>query len=149
MRVCKDCEAGRVRPAPYPGPRCATHHRAVVKARQIAAHGRAVEIGYGISEAEYWALYRAQDGLCAVCRRATGASKRLAVDHDHGCGEGHDPKRGCRRCVRGLLCGPCNQMIGRLGDAALRRAADYLARGGIVGVRLLPSVADETEAGGG
>lgn len=132
-RCCKDCdrEPGRwARPAPHPGPRCATHHRAVVKARQIAAHGRAVESGYGITPERYWAMYEAQGGLCAICQRATGTARRLAVDHDHRCAAGHDPKRGCGRCVRGLLCGPCNQMIGRLGEAALTRAVEYLRRGG-------------------
>jgi hypothetical protein len=59
-----------------------------------------------------------------VCRRATGKTKRLAVDHDHDLGCGHDPKVGCRNCVRALACGPCNSKVLILHTDALRRAID-------------------------
>lgn len=116
-KICKDCEPGSKRPAPWPGPRCATHHRAVKKARQVAAHGRRVEAVYGITQDEYNWLYKLQGGKCAWCQRATGKVKRLAVDHDHKTGE-----------VRGLLCGPCNRTIGQFGDSpeAIERGAEYL-----------------------
>ena len=117
-RSCKDC-IHPTRPAPHPGPRCATHHRAIVKARQSAAHAHRIEIRYGITESDYRAIYEAQGGTCFICQRATGKTKRLAVDHNHKTGE-----------VRGLLCGPCNRgVIGHLRDDtdALRRAITYLA----------------------
>jgi hypothetical protein len=115
---CKDCgPGGRARPAPFPGPRCATHHREVTRARKLAAHARRTETVYGITADGYAALLAAQGGVCAICRRATGRTKRLAVDHRHDTGE-----------VRGILCGPCNQvLLGRYDAAALRRALDYLA----------------------
>ena len=77
---------------------------------------------YGITPEDYRRLYEAQGGRCAMCQRATGKTKRLAVDHEHykeGCQ--HAPDVGCRRCVRSLLCSPCNITIGRLGPEALAR----------------------------
>lgn len=127
-RQCKDCEPGTKRPALYPGPRCATHHRLKRRATSIAAHARRTEATYGLTAADYQALYAAQGGRCFICQRATGASKRLAVDHEHnrpGCE--HPAEQGCHRCVRALLCGPCNrEILGRLGIPALRRAIEVL-----------------------
>lgn len=79
---------------------------------------------YGLRPGDYDTLYAGQGGRCFICRTAVGATKRLAVDHDHKhCGTG------CRECVRGLLCGPCNKdVIGRLGVEALLRAVEYLHR---------------------
>lgn len=105
-RLCKDCLAeGRglclkQRPAPHPGPRCATHHREVVKARRAAAHETRVQKVYGLKEGDYARLLELQRGRCALCRRANGATKKLAVDHDHRTG-----------APRGLLCGPCNKGV--------------------------------------
>ena len=125
-RPCKDCASEGIttmRPAPHPGPRCATHHRLNRKAKRDKAHARHVEATYGISAVEYADLYLAQGGRCFVCQRATGAVKRLAVDHDHRAGCGHPPDVGCRNCVRCLACGPCNQVIlGRYSVDALARA---------------------------
>lgn len=74
-----------------------------------------VEKVYGLPAGQYWKLYEAQGGVCAICGVATGKARRLAVDHDHRTGE-----------VRGLCCGPCNLMLGRLGTQALVRALNYL-----------------------
>lgn len=109
--------------------RCATHTKAVAKQARIDAHGLMVLRGYGITQEQYWALYEAQGGFCAICGWATGKAKRLAVDHDHRIARevcGHDPKQGCPRCIRGLVCSPCNVMIGRYGVEALVRAINYL-----------------------
>lgn len=117
MKPCKDCEPGVKRPAPHPGPRCATHHRAVVKARKAASHTRRVQSVYGLQPGEYEALYEAQGGRCFICRRATGKARRLSVDHCHSTGE-----------VRALLCRPCNDLLGHVRDdiETLRRAAIVL-----------------------
>lgn len=118
--TCKDCMAEGIatsRSSPYPGPRCATHHREVTRVRRARAHDQRVGRVFGLAEGDYERLYAHQGGLCAGCRRATGATKRLAVDHHHTTGE-----------VRGLLCGPCNRMVGHFRDdpATFLRLADYL-----------------------
>lgn len=89
------------------------------------AHAQRLAQVYSITPEVYAALYRIQGGTCAICQRATGVRKRLAVDHDHACCNG---PTSCGRCVRGLLCKSCNQMLGRMRDdpAAFRRAAAYL-----------------------
>jgi len=61
---------------------------------------------YGMSLAEYNVMLKAQDGVCAICKKVDtaiiqGEPKPLAVDHNHTTG-----------VIRGLLCSPCNQSIG-------------------------------------
>lgn len=114
---CKDCEPGTSRPAPHPGPRCATHWRAERKRRARAAHGYRLTKTYGITLEEYEEILAYQGGVCEVCRRATGRTRRLSVDHDHKTGR-----------IRGLLCGPCNKMLGHGRDDPwfFHRAAGYL-----------------------
>jgi len=106
--VCKDCGSWTRKLTP-PGPRCATCHRIERKRVRKAAHERRVQDVYGLPAGAYDALYAAQGGKCAIppCK-ATGKTKRLAVDHDHSCCSG--PKS-CGKCVRGLLCGPHNDML--------------------------------------
>lgn len=129
--VCKDCLAEGVvtaRPAPHPGPRCATHWRAVCKARRQRAHERHVARQYGLTPDQYRALYEAQGGVCFICRRATGKTRNLAVDHEHGRpGCDHPPEVGCRECVRCLACSTCNRIVlGRYSVEALTRAITAL-----------------------
>jgi hypothetical protein len=106
LRKCKDCDGG-ARPAPHPGPRCATHHREAKKASRRLAHGRWILKTYGITSEQYEALYEAQGGVCYICVRATGKTRKLAVDHDHATGY-----------VRGLLCKPCNSVLAHFRDDA-------------------------------
>ena len=72
---------------------------------------------YGLTPAEYEALGNA----CRVC----GSADDQVVDHDHAC---CPDKRSCGKCVRGLLCGPCNKAAGFLRDDPVRARAlaDYL-----------------------
>jgi hypothetical protein len=72
---------------------------------------------YGIQPDDYDRLYAAQGGRCAICRRATGKTRRLSVDHDHASGK-----------VRGLLCRPCNDLLGHARDDVdfFERAITYL-----------------------
>lgn len=127
-KQCRDCltelATGVIdklpkRPAVNPGPRCTTHHRAVVRARKAANHEKRVIETYGLEKGEYAQLYEFQGGSCALCRRATGASRKLSVDHDHATGR-----------VRGLLCRPCNTMLGHARDKArfFLRCILYLRR---------------------
>lgn len=140
VKRCKDCVAEGIDPKGarklamkpdgqlQPGPRCITHHRARKRHLRDVAHGRRLESNFELTPEQYWALYALQGGKCFGCRRATGKTKRLAVDHDHelAAEHGHPPEKGCIRCVRALLCSPCNQIIGRLGVEALCRLIQVL-----------------------
>jgi hypothetical protein len=96
-------------------PRCATHYRSWKKEQDSKRHETYVGKTYGLEPGEYEALLAYQGGKCAICRRATGKARRLAVDHDHETGE-----------VRGLLCKPCNRTILSHGGETLQRAVAYL-----------------------
>lgn len=87
---------------------------------------------YGITPAQYRALYLAQHGRCYICQVAKGVhpddpkgrgTRRLGVDHNHLIGNNI-------HAVRGLLCSggdkTCNRVIGWLNYDALRRAVRYL-----------------------
>lgn len=116
---CPECLAEGIttkRPNPYPAGRCATHHRRNKKRISARNHARRTEATFGILASEYWMLYEAQGGKCAICRIATGRTRRLAVDHDHETG-----------LVRGLCCSSCNYtLLGRFGPDMMRRALEYL-----------------------
>ena len=64
---------------------------------------------FGLTQADYDALYVSQSGCCAICgileAETGGRWKRLCVDHDHKTGG-----------IRGLLCPKCNLAMGLLGD---------------------------------
>jgi len=98
---------------------------AVKKEQAEKSHRTRVAAVYGIVLGFYDALLRYQLGRCAICRRATGLKRRLAVDHDHAC---CPTLPACGECVRGLLCKPCNRMLGHGRDDPefFDRAADYL-----------------------
>lgn len=133
--TCIDCMAmdtppAKPRPAPYGGPksaRCTTHWREKRKREKAASHARRLVSVYTLTAEDYQRLREFQGGKCAICQRATGERKRLAVDHDHTCCSG---KESCGNCVRGLLCGPCNSLLAHVRDstAMLVRAIWYLRR---------------------
>lgn len=80
---------------------------------------------YGITLAEYTALFEAQSGACAICKEPPRGVRPLHIDHDHSCCASTPA---CGKCVRGLLCGPCNAGLGMFRDAPalLFAATDYL-----------------------
>lgn len=138
-RQCVDCQKEAVktkRRAPYPGPRCASHHRVKKFDRRIYTHEKHILETYGLAAQEYWAMYRHQGGVCAICRRAKGYQKKLSVDHDHATG-----------MIRGLLCQKCNRdLLGHCRDDVnmLQRAIDYLdypPAKKIIGFRAVPDQA--------
>ncbi len=120
-KQCVDCSAEGIttkRKTSHPGPRCATHHRAKRFDRRNYTHEKHIMETYGLSSKDYWQIYAWQESKCAICVRATGARKRLSVDHEHSTG-----------LVRGLLCQKCNRdVLGHLRDnpELLQRAIDYL-----------------------
>lgn len=80
---------------------------------------------YGLTPEAYAALLAAQGGKCKICRRDNSAKRRFHVDHDHACCPGTYT---CGRCVRGILCKDCNQLLGfaREDPAVLSAAIGYL-----------------------
>ncbi len=101
---CKPCAAAATRAA-----------RAADPMSQIKATLRR----YSMSPEQYDERLAAQGGVCALCRRPPKKS-RLHVDHDHRC---CPPKRSCGRCVRGLVCWPCNAKL-----AILESNSEYAQR---------------------
>ena len=70
---------------------------------------------YGITAGEYQEYFSKQNGKCAICK--SESKRRLNVDHCHVTGK-----------VRGLLCGPCNTLLGMAKDSTdrLAKAIEYL-----------------------
>jgi hypothetical protein len=80
---------------------------------------------YGLSPEKFAEILRGQHGGCAVC--GTHDPRVWVVDHDHSCCPGESS---CGRCVRGVLCSPCNRGLGVFKDSPqlLQQAARYLMR---------------------
>ena len=76
---------------------------------------------YNLSVDELQALLRLNDGICPICQHRQATH----IDHDHSCCR-HGGS--CGKCVRGVLCDPCNRALGFLRDDvdAIGRAASYL-----------------------
>jgi hypothetical protein len=77
-----------------------------------------------------WAVRLITATECELCHNRFPMGKhRLSchVDHDHGCCTG---KRTCGRCVRGIVCGRCNLILGAVEaadrDIGLDKVRDYL-----------------------
>ena len=81
---------------------------------------------YNLAEGQYARMLVEQKGVCAICEQPQ-LGRALAVDHNHGCCLG---SKSCGRCVRGLLCSHCNQMLGHAKDSrkVLLSAVRYLDR---------------------
>lgn len=136
-KPCIDCTAEGLtnrRKAPYPGPRCATHHRAKRAMRNSATREQRWLQVYNISADDYWAIWEYQGGCCYICQRAKGLGRRrLSVDHCHETG-----------VVRGLLCQPCNRdVLGHSRDEVefFERCIEYLTNPpavDIIGERIVP-----------
>lgn len=114
---CKDCERLRYR----------QWHASNKSAMNDRSRKYKQEVSHGLGEGGYEAALQAQDGLCAICGTDNPGSgnKSFAIDHDHTCCPG---RYACSKCFRGLLCGNCNNGIGRFHDnpETLRKAAEYL-----------------------
>jgi hypothetical protein len=72
---------------------------------------------YGLTPEMYDDMYRAQGGLCAICKNPPKLGRPLDVDHDH-----------VTNLNRGLLCRDCNLGLGSFKDnsESLQAAIVYL-----------------------
>lgn len=97
-------------------------HRAKIRATNLKSL-------YGLSVAEYEALFKTQNGRCAICQNIPKEGTPLQVDHKHSLRERKTVRqRGHPSEVRGLLCLRCNSLLGHALDnpAILYHAIDYL-----------------------
>lgn len=89
--------------------------------RQIKDRDVQLRRNYGITLEEYNRLFSEQNGLCLGCYKHQSQVKRaFDVDHNHITGK-----------VRGLLCSPCNVILGMAKDnpQTLERLISYLTKG--------------------
>ncbi|AKU44929.1 EndoVII [Mycobacterium phage Barriga] len=139
---CVDCRRDGVttirKPAltrsgkPVPGKRCVTHERVRKATTKLTAREKHLLELYDLSLEEYDAIKDYQGGKCAICQRATGATRALAVDHDHATGY-----------VRGTICATDNKILGHARDSVefFKRAIDYLENPpafAVIGKRIAP-----------
>jgi hypothetical protein len=94
---------------------------------------------YGISPAEWGAIWEAQGGRCNICGKPlrhrfkpdAHPGQVAAVDHDHGVAKRGKHKRAS---IRGLLCTyPCNKFLYKFWtpaklEAAARHCRDFPAQ---------------------
>lgn len=91
----------------------ACDHQYVVRRRKTVRDSNLKNL-YALSLAEYEQQLKAQGGRCAICQEAPNG-RSLDVDHNHHTGQ-----------IRGLLCSPCNLLVGRL-EADPRRCQAAMA----------------------
>jgi hypothetical protein len=74
------------------------------------------------------AMLESQGGRCEMCPKVI-TIETLHIDHNHGC---CPPGASCARCRRGLLCMPCNHLVGwyeTMHDPArTARIVEYLSK---------------------
>jgi protein-arginine kinase activator protein McsA len=90
-------------------------HRAWVRANPDKERNLQLKKLYGIGQADYLLLFKAQQGRCRVCQNRLA---QLTVDHCHN-----------TKKIRGLLCSTCNCGLGMLKHSVknLIRAITYLS----------------------
>lgn len=78
-----------------------------------------LERRYGLTLEQYDNMLKAQNNLCALCKREFTPKEKLCVDHNHATKE-----------VRGILHNSCNMVVGLAKDSVsfLRQAIEYLER---------------------
>ena len=70
--------------------------------------------GHNLTVLKYLELFKAFEDKCGIC--GFYSKTDLYIDHDHNhCGNDYrkqTSRRSCGNCIRGLLCHPCNSMVG-------------------------------------
>ena len=86
----------------------------------LKARAKRLKDNYNLTVDEAELIYKHQENLCAICKKAQKSGKRLALDHSHKTG-----------LVRGGLCSECNRALGKIENRGwdvkrLLAAAAYL-----------------------
>lgn len=104
---CKTCQDPKIR----------TYQRS--EAGKASKRRSNLRSRYSLDLPELERMWQAQEGKCAICKEGFPLED-LVVDHHHESG-----------AVRGLLCQPCNNGLGRFRDDPVRllAAAKYLGCG--------------------
>ncbi len=107
---CRECARGRA----------AKRYHAAHPER---AHLQDIKAKYGLTPEQFRTLVSFQNNVCAICglpQARIRNFKHLCVDHCHETGK-----------VRGLLCMPCNAMLGQARDSVetLTKAIHHLHNG--------------------
>lgn len=115
--TCRDCRNARAR----------ARYSDDADAFREATRWRMIKHRYGLTKADWEALYDSQDGKCAICggelpvdiKTRPNVRATTCIDHDHETG-----------IVRGLLCQSCNLGIGMLkhDESLMLSAIAYLKR---------------------
>jgi hypothetical protein len=71
-----------------------------------------VKSRYGITIGQVDDLLAAQGGGCAICHTKESGTRDWCVDHDHACCPPIRNLHACGKCVRGIVCYNCNNMLG-------------------------------------
>lgn len=88
------------------------------------AKNRALKALYNISFSDYNKILKSQKDKCKICGRPQlGYWRRMAVDHDHACCPG---KKSCGKCIRGIICSYCNNILAALESEQYLKAVSYL-----------------------
>lgn len=116
-RHCKECERAKQRAYNRANRDKIYANGAEYRARnRESLRERQFQRSYGITWADRDAMLDAQGGACANpgCRTPDPGGRGWHVDHDHACCP--ERARSCGECIRGVLCGSCNLMLGNARD---------------------------------
>src|SRR5271157_4852356 len=106
-----ECKHGHKRGEGYRG-RCVTCHRL----RNANWRKRT----YNVTPERYTTMLAEQNNRCSICKIEFG-KLRPCIDHNHAC---CDRAGSCGKCVRGLLCRTCNQLLRALEPSQWKSAAE-------------------------
>jgi hypothetical protein len=88
----------------------------------LTVKNRKLKAAHNINLSDFNEMLEGQNGVCMICKKPETAKPRgrllsLSVDHCHE-----------TNIIRGLLCGNCNQGLGRFKDSPelMRKAAEYI-----------------------
>lgn len=123
MKICNRCKESKLLKEFSLDRTYLDHHYPACKpCYSKAQRPRILQSSYGLTEKQYDAMHKAQNGRCAICNNQETHTRHghvvlLSVDHNHTTG-----------ATRKLLCSRCNRALGLLGDSieVLEAAVAYL-----------------------